>query len=65
MFRFGMLLSALHQAIDRHLFITDEASAMEAAGLAPRLIEGRADNIKITYPEDLTLAEFHLTHSLK
>lgn len=65
MFRFGMLLSALRQAIDRRLLITDEASAIEAAGLAPRLIEGRADNVKITYPEDLALAEFHLTHSLK
>jgi 2-C-methyl-D-erythritol 4-phosphate cytidylyltransferase len=64
MFRFGMLFSALRQAIDRHLSITDEASAMEAAGLAPCLIEGRADNIKITYPEDLALAEFYLTHLL-
>ncbi|NBB36820.1 2-C-methyl-D-erythritol 4-phosphate cytidylyltransferase, partial [Pseudomonas sp. BC115LW] len=33
--------------------ITDEASAMEWAGQAPRLIEGRADNLKVTRPEDL------------
>jgi 2-C-methyl-D-erythritol 4-phosphate cytidylyltransferase len=33
--------------------ITDEASAMEWAGQAPRLIEGRSDNIKVTRPEDL------------
>lgn len=65
MFRFEVLISALDQAINRHLAITDEASAIEAAGLAPRLIEGRADNIKITYPEDLALAEFYLTHSLQ
>jgi 2-C-methyl-D-erythritol 4-phosphate cytidylyltransferase len=65
MFRFEKLFSALKQAIDCHLSVTDEASAIEAAGLAPRLIEGRADNIKITYPEDLALAEFHLTHPSK
>jgi 2-C-methyl-D-erythritol 4-phosphate cytidylyltransferase len=65
MFRFEVLFSALDQAINRHLAITDEASAIEATGLAPRLIEGRADNIKITYPEDLALAEFYLTHSLQ
>jgi 2-C-methyl-D-erythritol 4-phosphate cytidylyltransferase len=40
--------------------ITDEASAMEWAGFHPRLVEGRADNIKITRPEDLGLAGFFL-----
>ena len=34
--------------------------AMELAGHAPRLLEGRTDNIKITRPEDLKLAEFYL-----
>ena len=37
--------------------ITDEASAVEALGLTPRLVAGRRDNLKITYPEDLALAE--------
>lgn len=64
MFRLGVLLSALRQAIDRHLLITDESSAIEAAGLTPRLVEGRADNIKITHPEDLALAEFYVTRGL-
>ncbi len=40
--------------------LTDEASAMEAAGHHPVLVEGRADNIKITVPEDLALARFYL-----
>jgi 2-C-methyl-D-erythritol 4-phosphate cytidylyltransferase len=62
MFRFEVLYSALTAARERHLAVTDEASAVEAAGLAPRLVEGRADNIKITRPEDLALAEFYLTH---
>lgn len=51
----------LRQALtDRSDALTDEASAMEAAGHHPALIEGRADNIKITVPEDLVLARFYL-----
>ena len=61
MFRLGVLHQALNTALAGGLSITDEATAMEAAGFAPRLIEGRADNLKITRPEDLALAEFYLT----
>ena len=62
MFRLGLLLEALRAVLQRHLFVTDEAAAVEALGLAPRVVEGHADNIKITHPEDLALAEFYLTH---
>ena len=61
MFRLGRLYEALRAALMRGLLVTDEAAAMEAAGYAPRLVEGRADNLKITRPEDLALAEFYLT----
>ena len=61
MFRLGMVYEALRTALARGLLVTDEAAAMEAAGYAPRLVEGRADNLKITRPEDLALAEFYLT----
>jgi 2-C-methyl-D-erythritol 4-phosphate cytidylyltransferase len=61
MFRLGMLHAALYAALARGLLVTDEAAAMEAAGFAPRLVEGRSDNLKITRPEDLALAEFYLT----
>lgn len=61
MFRLGMLHQALCAALARGLLVTDEAAAMEAAGFVPRLVEGRADNLKITRPEDLALAEFYLT----
>jgi 2-C-methyl-D-erythritol 4-phosphate cytidylyltransferase len=61
MFRLGMLHEALRAALARGLLVTDEAAAMEAASFAPRLVEGRADNLKITRPEDLALAEFYLT----
>lgn len=57
MFRLGMLRLALEHSLQAGLSITDEASAMEARGYQPRLVEGSADNLKITYPEDLPLAE--------
>jgi len=54
MFRLGLLRQALEQAGDQ---VTDESSAIEALGLAPRLIAGSAQNFKVTYPEDFALAE--------
>ncbi len=48
-----MLREALSGALAAGIPVTDEASAIEWAGHAPRLIEGRADNIKVTRPEDL------------
>lgn len=53
MFRLGQLQQALSDALAAGVKITDEASAMEWAGQAPLLVEGRADNIKVTRPEDL------------
>ncbi|MFQ3787952.1 2-C-methyl-D-erythritol 4-phosphate cytidylyltransferase [Halomonas sp. A29] len=55
-FRYGLLRRALAEAIKSRLEVTDEASAVEALGLSPRLVPGRRDNIKITRPEDLALA---------
>jgi 2-C-methyl-D-erythritol 4-phosphate cytidylyltransferase len=43
--------------------ITDEASAMERAGLAPKLVLGASTNLKVTYPEDFMLAEAILCHA--
>lgn len=56
MFRYGLLLDALQSAVSSGRMVTDEASAMEQAGHVVRLIEGRSDNIKITYADDLALA---------
>lgn len=53
MFRLAPLQRALAEARVAGVAVTDEASAMEWAGQAPRLVEGRADNLKITRPEDL------------
>jgi 2-C-methyl-D-erythritol 4-phosphate cytidylyltransferase len=54
MFRLGLLRRALAHAGDS---VTDEASAVEAIGLAPRLVPGSAQNFKVTWPEDFALAE--------
>lgn len=61
MFRLGALRAALAEASAQGLQVTDDASALELTGRQPRLVEGHADNIKITRPEDLALAEFFLT----
>ncbi len=56
MFRYAMLRRALESARD----VTDEAAAIEAVGLRPRLVEGDAANRKVTWPFDLLFAEWIL-----
>lgn len=58
MARLGPLLAALQAAAASGFAgITDEASALERVGLRPRLVEGSAQNFKVTYPADFALAE--------
>lgn len=54
MFRLGLLHQALARAGQD---VTDESSAVEALGLAPRLVPGQVDNFKLTWPADFALAE--------
>ena len=61
MFSYALLHRALSQAPDP-LAITDDASAVEALGLAPRLIEGHPRNLKVTLPRDIHTAELYLAH---
>ncbi|MBB3189581.1 2-C-methyl-D-erythritol 4-phosphate cytidylyltransferase [Halomonas cerina] len=56
-FRYGLLRRALAMAPGCGVLVTDEASAVETLGMAPRLVAGRRDNLKITHPDDLALAE--------
>ncbi len=49
-------LAALQDALERSSDVTDEASAIEAVGLKPRLVAAGAANPKVTWPEDLQLA---------
>lgn len=56
MFRFGLLRAALDAALGAGLDVTDDAAAIERAGLKPRLVAGSASNIKITQPGDLAMA---------
>ena len=54
MFRCGLLTEALQKA---KLAVTDESGAIEQMGLRPRLVTGSRENIKVTFPEDLRVAE--------
>ncbi len=60
MFRLSVLREALSRALAAGALVTDEAQAVEAMGLIPRVVEGRGDNLKVTRPEDLALAELFL-----
>lgn len=54
MFRAGLLIQALRRAKGAP---TDEAAAVEQLGLKPRLVAGSRENLKVTWPEDLAIAE--------
>ncbi|MDM8568106.1 2-C-methyl-D-erythritol 4-phosphate cytidylyltransferase [Thiotrichales bacterium HSG1] len=60
MFRLELLFNALQAILNKDELVTDEAQAIEKQGLKPLLVAGHADNIKITYPQDLILAELYL-----
>ncbi len=59
-FRYSFLKEALIMAIERGEIVTDESAAIEAKGLRPLIVSGHADNIKITHPGDLALAELFM-----
>ncbi|ELY3542767.1 2-C-methyl-D-erythritol 4-phosphate cytidylyltransferase [Cronobacter turicensis] len=61
LFPLELLRDCLTRALTDGATITDEASALEHCGFHPELVAGRADNIKVTRPEDLALAAFYLT----
>ncbi len=59
MFRYRLLVDALAAATDASV-ITDDASAVEAMGLSPKLVEGHPRNLKVTLPADIRIAEMYL-----
>ncbi|ATM84691.1 MULTISPECIES: 2-C-methyl-D-erythritol 4-phosphate cytidylyltransferase [Yersinia] len=63
LFPLELLKLCLSRALQEGAVVTDEASALEHCGYHPLLVSGRSDNIKVTRPEDLALAEFYLTRS--
>ena len=60
MAKLGVLKRAIEQALQDGATITDEASALEHIGEQVSVVQGRSDNIKITYPDDLELAKLIL-----
>ncbi len=57
LFRLDALKAAIESALSAGAVVTDEAQAMEMAGVHPGVVEGQRDNIKITEPDDLAQAE--------
>jgi len=62
MFSCALLRRALSEAPDPQA-ITDDASAVEALGLSPMLVEGHPRNLKVTLPRDIAIAELYLNHA--
>lgn len=62
MFSYALLRRALSEAPDPQA-ITDDASAIEALGLSPKLVEGHPRNLKVTLPRDIQTAEMYLADS--
>ena len=60
MAQLGVLKNAMETALAENVTITDEASALEYIGESVQVVQGRSDNIKITYPDDLELARLIL-----
>lgn len=60
MFDYALLLRALETALQSAENVTDEASAVEALGLKPKLVEGSSRNFKVTLAHDIALAELFL-----
>jgi len=58
LFRLGQLSTAMQQCKLENIQITDECSAIEYSGFKPIIVEGSHYNIKITYPEDVKLANY-------
>jgi len=60
-FQFELLNTAYKQEYSNEF--TDDASVVERTGITLNLIEGESKNLKITFPEDLSLAEFYLSQT--
>jgi 2-C-methyl-D-erythritol 4-phosphate cytidylyltransferase len=60
MFRTGLLVQALQTAPN----VTDDASAIEALGFKPKLVSSDSTNFKVTYPQDMHLAELLLKENI-
>lgn len=56
-FRYPLIMQAHRQAMAKGYFATDDCALVEALGLPVKLVPGSYENLKITTPEDLVLAE--------
>lgn len=59
-FRYQLFKEALKQAQQQNFYATDEAGLVERIGHPVKVVPGNPENIKITTPEDLAIAEYWL-----
>jgi len=64
LFRFGLLVAALEAAQHQGLIVTDEAQALEYRGAEILIVPGERSNLKLTYPDDLALADWYLSQQV-
>ena len=57
MFKTKLLKQALQEAFNKGFKVTDDSSAMEMCGYKVLIVEGNAQNFKLTTPDDLALAK--------
>lgn len=65
LFNYKLLKYCLKKALKNKINITDEASAIEHCGYKSVLVQGRTDNVKVTYKDDLKLVGFYLSELYK
>lgn len=64
-FRYPLIMQAHRQALDRGYYATDDCALVEALGVPVKLVPGSYENLKITTPEDLVLAEAFLKRRMQ
>lgn len=64
-FQYKLILQAHQKAVAENFFATDDAMLIEWLGKTVKIVEGLPENIKITKPSDLALAEFLLSNPLR
>lgn len=59
----NLLFDAYRKVEENNSLVTDEVSALELLGVQTFLVSNPTPNLKITFPEDLALAEILHTHA--
>lgn len=62
-FTYDLIMTAHERGLERHIVATDDASLVEQMGVPVHIVSGKANNIKLTTPEDIAFAEYMIQRS--